>query len=236
MLDLHQRRRQPEVMDQPGLDEQAHASALTALVRINWWSGSAGTLWQPIRTLANSQPGRTLRVLDVATGAGDVPVRLWHRARRAGVDLHLDGCDVSPTALEYARHRAAAAGADVRFFPCDVLRDSLPPDYDVIVSSLFLHHLDEAPAVEVLRRKGQAARRMVLVNDLVRSRSGYVLAYLGTRLLSRSWVAHIDGPRSVEGAFTTDEALSLARQAGLDNATVARRWPMRYLLTWRRPA
>lgn len=235
MPDLRQRRRQPEVMDQPDLDPEAHSSALTALVRINWWSGSAGILWPQIRDLARSNPGRPLRVLDVATGAGDVPVRLWHKARRAGLPLTVAGCDVSPTALAFAGQRAEKAGTDVRFFQLDALRDSVPEEWDVLTSSLFLHHLDEGPAVELLRRMGAAAQRLVLVNDLERTSTGYRLAWLGTRLLSRSWMAHIDGPRSVEGAFTADEALALARQAGLDGATVARRWPCRYLLQWGRP-
>ncbi len=233
MPDLHQRRRQPEVMDQAGLDADAHAAALTALVRINWWSGSAGILWPAIRELAAS--GRPLRVLDVATGAGDVPIRLRHQARRAGLDIHFAGCDVSPTALAYAGLRAERAGADVRFFQLDALHDPLPDDYDVLTSSLFLHHLDEGPAVELLRRMGAAARQLVLVNDLRRSPTGYALAWLGTRLLSRSWVAHIDGPRSVEGAFTIEEAMGLAQQAGLHDATIKRRWPCRFLLSWRRP-
>jgi 2-polyprenyl-3-methyl-5-hydroxy-6-metoxy-1,4-benzoquinol methylase len=234
MPDLTQRRRQPEVMDQADLDPEAHADALGALVRINWWSGSAGILWPAIRELA--APGRTLRVLDVATGAGDVPIRLWHKARRAGVDVQVAGCDVSPTALAYAGQRAERAGTDVRFFQLDALRESLPDDYDVLTSSLFLHHLDEGPAVDLLRRMGTAARRLVLVNDLRRCSTGYALAWLATRVLSRSWVAQIDGPRSVEGAFTTDEAHSLAKQAGLESATVVQRWPCRFLLTWRRPA
>lgn len=234
MPDLRLRRRQPEIMDQPDLDAGAHATALTALTRINWWSGSARILWSPLVEVAGTHASRPLRVLDVATGAGDVPVRLWQKARRAGIPLEIAGCDVSETALTYARRRAEAAGADVTFFALDALRAPLPRDYDVIVSSLFLHHLDEADAVALLRGMGQAARSRVLVNDLVRSPGGYALAYLGTRFLSRSWVAHVDGPRSVEGAFTTDEAMSLARQAGLNEAKVERCWPMRFLLSWRR--
>jgi SAM-dependent methyltransferase len=236
MPNLRQRHRQAEIMDQPGLDVAAHASALTALVRINWWSGSTGILWPSIREVARATPGRALRVLDVASGAGDVPIRLWHAARRNGVRLEIEGCDVSSTACDFARRRAASAGADVRFFPLDILKDTLPTDYDVLTSSLFLHHLDEGEALGVLRGMGQAARLMVLVNDLVRNRAGYWLAWAGTRLLSRSWVAHIDGPRSVEGAFTCTEALTLAEQAGLSGATVERRWPCRFLLTWRRLA
>ena len=104
-----------------------------------------------------------------------------------------------------------------------------------MICSLFLHHLDEAEAVTVLRSMSQGSRRAVLVNDLVRSRSGYLLAVLGTRILSRSPIVHIDGPLSVAGAFTPDEVLQLCEQAGLNGATISRHWPQRFLLTWSRP-
>jgi hypothetical protein len=100
--------------------------------------------------------------------------------------------------------------------------------------SLFLHHLDEPQAVELLRRMSESARHLVLVNDLIRGRLGYALAWLGTRLLTRSRVVHVDGPLSVEGAFTRAEALELAERAGLHGATIVRRWPCRFLLTWQR--
>jgi hypothetical protein len=78
-----------------------------------------------------------------------------------------------------------------------------------------------------------AARRLVLINDLRRSAGGWLLAYVGTRLLSASPVVHTDGPRSVAAAFTPVELRQLAERAGLAGATVVRRWPFRLLLTWR---
>src|SRR4051794_15613738 len=101
-------------MDQPELPAAEHVQALVGLARINWFSGSAGILWPALRTAARGA-GRTLRVLDVATGAGDVPIRLWHKARRAGLEVEFSGCDCSERALEFARHRAAQANAKVRF-------------------------------------------------------------------------------------------------------------------------
>jgi ubiquinone/menaquinone biosynthesis C-methylase UbiE len=115
------RRREPEIIDQPDLEEQRHVQALRGLERINLWSGSAGILWRPIRALARASAGTPLRLLDVATGAGDLPIRLWQRARRAGVPLTVEGCDRSPTALAHARRRAAERGANVRFFECDAV-------------------------------------------------------------------------------------------------------------------
>jgi predicted nicotinamide N-methyase len=232
---LSQRRLQPEVMDQPGLDPRRHRQALRGLGRINFWSGSAGILWRPLAALARAAAPRPLRVLDLATGGGDVPIRLWRKARRAGVPLEVAGCDVSPVAVVYAAEQARARGADVHFFVADALTGELPAGYDVLTCSLFLHHLEEARAVALLRRMADAAGRLVLVNDLVRSRAGLLLARVGTRLLSLSPVVHVDGPRSVEGAFTVGEASALAERAGLHGATVEKCWPCRFLLSWRRP-
>jgi SAM-dependent methyltransferase len=230
---LGRRRLQPELMDQPGLDRSRHFQALRGLERINFWSRSAAILRPPLAELARR--GGPVRVLDVATGAGDVPLRLERWARRAGLPLELAGCDVSPDAVEYAVGRAAEQGACVRFFVHDALAGPLPAGYDVVTCSLFLHHLEEAAAVGLLRRMADAAGKLVLVNDLERSPAGLVLAVVGTRLLSRSDVVHVDGPRSVEGAFTVEEARRLADVAGLTGATVRRRWPFRYLLAWARP-
>ena len=84
LFDLRQRDCQPEVMDQPGLDEQRHEQALRGLARINSWSNSARILWPPIRALARGAGSTPVRVLDIATGAGDLPIRLWHKARARG--------------------------------------------------------------------------------------------------------------------------------------------------------
>src|SRR5204862_4753556 len=114
----------------------------------------------------------------------------------------------------HAQEKARQAVAGIHFFQCDALGDWLPTGYDAVVCSLFLHHLDLERAVLLLRRMSTSAERLVLVHDLERRRFGYVLAWLGTRILSRSRVVHFDGPRSVEGAFTRAEALELAHGAG----------------------
>ena len=91
VLSLLQRDKQPEIMDQPGLAAADHEQALRALSRINWISGVAGSLWSPIRRLAEERRGQPLRVLDVASGGGDVVIRLASRARRAGLPITFTG-------------------------------------------------------------------------------------------------------------------------------------------------
>jgi 2-polyprenyl-3-methyl-5-hydroxy-6-metoxy-1,4-benzoquinol methylase len=225
------RDREPELMDEPGLAPDRHHAALQGLRRINLLSASAGILWPAIRKLANAHIG-PIRLLDVASGGGDVLVGLWRRATRAGIPLECEGVDISETALEHGRELARRAGAAIAFRRLDALAEPLPP-FDVVVSSLFLHHLDQADAVRLLQRMKAAARRLVLVNDLTRSRLGYLAAWCGTRIVTRSRIVHVDGPRSVRAAFTVAEMRRLAEEAGLDGATVAARWPFRCLLEWR---
>lgn len=222
-------------MDQPGLDAARHDRALRGLARINAWSGAARLLWPAISWLSR-ELSRPLRLLDIATGAGDVPLRLWRRAARRGLRLEIEGCDKSATALDHARRRADKAGAPIRFFAHDVCSEPLPGGFDIVSCSLFLHHLDENEATALLRRMKEAAGRLVLVSDLRRSALGWLMAWLGCRLLTRSEVVRYDGPASVRAAFTVAEARDLAWRAGLTGATVGRRWPWRWLLTWDRRA
>jgi 2-polyprenyl-3-methyl-5-hydroxy-6-metoxy-1,4-benzoquinol methylase len=218
-------------MDQPGLEPARHAHALRGLARINLLSRSAAILWPPLAASARAVAPRPLRVLDLATGAGDVPLRLWKRARRAGLSFEIAGCDVSPLAVEHARASAAHSGAPISFFRHDVLADPPPGGYDAVTSSLFLHHLDDERAVPFLRNMARMAP-LVLVNDLLRGWLGMALAYVGTRLLTTSRVVHTDGLRSVAAAFTVAEVRRLAEAAGLHQAAITRHWPCRFRLAW----
>jgi SAM-dependent methyltransferase len=234
-LDISRRELGHELMDEPGLDAREHVAALRALARLNRVSDSAGILWGPIRDLAATPGHGPVRVLDIATGSGDVPVALARRAARAGVAIEIDGCDISERALERARARADGAGLSSRFFRIDALKDELPDGYDVVMSSLFMHHLSEEDVVSLLYKMRCGARRLVLVNDLRRTRAGLALAFAASRLFSRSRVVHVDAVLSAKAAFTIPEFASLAHEAGLDGATISRCIPMRFLMRWSRP-
>jgi hypothetical protein len=233
MGSLRRRHRRPEIMDQPGLSPRRHAAALRGLARLNRF-GSSGVLWPPLADLARRTPGRPLRVLDLATGGGDVPLGLWRRARKEGISLQIEGCDLSPFAVAQATASAARAGAGVRFFVHDAVRGGPLPGYDAAISSTFLHHLNEDDAVALLRLMAETGR-LVLINDLDRNVPNYAMVFLASRLVTTSPVVHVDALLSVEAAFTPAEALVLAERAGLRGAKVGRRFPCRFLLSWERP-
>jgi 2-polyprenyl-3-methyl-5-hydroxy-6-metoxy-1,4-benzoquinol methylase len=225
-------------MDREGLDPHAHHQALDAIARVNLISRTARILWPSIRNLCRERQkkgdSRPVRVLDIATGGGDVPVGLWRLGQRGGLPLEVAGCDFSSLAIEHARQTAARAKADVSFFQRNLLTEPIPTGYDVITCSLFLHHLDDEQAVAVLGKMREAAGSLALVNDLARGNLGWWAAYFGSHILTRSRMVHVDALLSVEGAFTPEEALAVAHKAGWDGATVRRKFPFRFLLAWRR--
>ncbi len=222
-------------MDDPGLDPRAHAAALRGLGRIHWVSRPDAALWPRIAALLDQHRDRPLSLLDVACGGGVVALALARRAARHNRSIEIEGCDKSPRAVEFSTRRAAGMGLAARFFECDVLTQPFPKRYDIVTCSLFLHHLDDDDAIALLGHMAAAATQLVLVDDLVRGRVGYLLAWVGCRLLSRSPVVHFDGVASVAAAYNVCEAATLADRAGLIGAEVTRHWPRRFLMSWSPP-
>ena len=230
---LNNRDRQPEVMDQPGLDPKEHAKALMGLRRINAISRCSAGLFRPIEALAITQPAKPLRVLELACGGGDTAIDLALMAKRKGLALDIHACDLNPEAVAIAQTNAVRRQAALTVFTADAL--AKPTDhnsFDVVYCTLFAHHLDEPDVIRLLEVMALRSRKLVLVDDLIRSRLGFALAWIGTRLLSRSWVVHTDGLLSVRAALQPDEMKSIAMQAGLNDAQIKRSWPERYLLSW----
>ncbi len=230
---LGRRRCEAELMDQPGLDTVAHRDALEGLRRANLLSTSVHHLWNSLEQMARLRSPLPLRVLDVACGGADVAIRLAKLAQRRSVPMIVHGCDISPTALAVAREAARASGVEgMNFYSLDVLSDPLPREYDVIISSLFLHHLSEADAPRILRAMADAARVGICIEDLLRSPIGYALCWVGTRLVSRSQIVREDGIRSVRAAYAKHELEGLLGAARLTGAQIRFHWPERFFLRW----
>ena len=223
---------QAEKMDEPGLDARAHDGALEGLRRINRVSRTVNTLWPLVRRelLHHS---RSICLLDVATGAGDVAVGLASRARRAGLSLEVHGCDISPVAVAHARAHADRAGVRANFFEFDALNGATPRSYDIVTSTLFLHHLEGHAAVQLLRSLASIADQLLLIDDLRRCRMGMLAAQVIPRVLTRSSVVHVDAVLSVRAAFTLLELREMAASAGLQGAQVRPHFPWRQMLVWR---
>jgi ubiquinone/menaquinone biosynthesis C-methylase UbiE len=172
--------------------------------------------------------GARIEVLDVATGAADVPRALIAWARSRGFDLRVTALDISPRALSYARR---AGPRDRLHLVCaDVERACFRDrSFDYVTCALFFHHLTDDQVRRVLQAFDRLARRGIVVNDLVRSPRAYVWTWLFTRPFHP--ILRFDGPLSIRRAFRPDELRALAVNAGLHRLAIRRHFGHRMTLS-----
>lgn len=188
--------------------------ALYFLTKMNRRFGGVSTVLRPLMEWSRRwHPGEPVHILDVGTGAADIPIALVKWARENGHSLRI-------TAVELVPEIAAMAKEAARPYPeiTVLVRDlwNLPKEltFDYVTASLFLHHLPISLRVEALRSLGRRARRGLLISDLHRT----LFSYWGVGASSWIWgdsVVRHDGPLSVRRAFRPAELDELAKAAGL---------------------
>jgi ubiquinone/menaquinone biosynthesis C-methylase UbiE len=200
-----------EIMDDLTRPEHEFQAAYHELKVINEWLGG-------IRAIERFLPqGSNLLMLDVAAGGCDVSDALLERrsCRIIGLDLNLQG-------LRLAQRVVPIAG-DALKLP---FRDAA---FDVVMTSLFFHHLSNDDCVRVLAEMWRVSRGRVLVNDLHRHAVAYYSFRLLATLFSKSPMVQHDGPVSVRRALRPKELLGIAERAGIP-ARVYRSFPYRLVL------
>lgn len=165
---------------------------------------------------------RTLRILDVGCGGGDMLRQVQRWAAGRGVDVTLTGIDLNPYAARAASELAPNA-KNIEWITGDVF--SYPHAVDVILSSLFTHHLEEEEIVRYLSWSEKTAESGWFVNDLYRDAAAYQLfGYLASVMRWHRFVKH-DGPVSFLRSFREDDWYRILDKAGIAGPAVRlRRW------------
>jgi SAM-dependent methyltransferase len=222
----------PPYHDEPELLDSAHRfsrneleATLRDIRRANIFGLGTWVIIHHLSRLVRNLPtSRPLRVLDVATGSGDIPEELCRWARRQGRKIELVLTDISAPILNIARQRIVKAGfADrMSFVVCDATHMPFADgSFDVALCSLTFHHLKPEQARQVLRQMARVARIGFIVNDIYRSRGAWYTARFLTHATFASSLTCHDGPASVLRAYTPVELARLAASAGL-NARIYR--------------
>jgi 2-polyprenyl-3-methyl-5-hydroxy-6-metoxy-1,4-benzoquinol methylase len=233
---LHARSHRHELMDSVALPPEVADRVLRFLELTNRRFGGTSLVLRHLeRWWMLSAPGRAVTVLDVGTGAADIPRRLvrWGGAR---------GTPIRVTAIDMAPDIAAAARARVRDEPdIDVEQATLAEvaasgrRFDYVIGSLFLHHVPAAELHETLRAIDRLAVRGVILGDLARGPAallavGFLSVVAGNRI-----VRH-DAPLSVRRAFTVAELSALAADLDLGYLRARPEGPFRLSLAGEKEA
>jgi len=159
------------------------------------------------------RPNSKLRMVDLATGSGDIPRLALDYARSIQANVAIDALDQNSSTLQIAR-KLSADYPEIQFIEGNILEWQTTQPYDIVLCSLALHHFSSEDAVRLLRRCLQLSRRFVLVSDLRRGYFTTVGVFLLTATIFREPMTRIDGRLSAARAFSSAEFRSLAERAG----------------------
>jgi 2-polyprenyl-3-methyl-5-hydroxy-6-metoxy-1,4-benzoquinol methylase len=212
---------EPELMDRPDVNKAWLREELEILEKINRF-GAHRLMVRYMIHLLGSKKVEELSVLDLATGAADIPRAIVAWARKSGVKIKLNAVDGNEEVLRSAREWSRN-WPEIQLEHYDLLELPYgPKSFDIVVCSLALHHFTTDDAVKVLRRMNEIARVGFALNDLQRNWATIWTSELLARTIMRSPIVRHDGPKSFRAAFTVRELRTMAEHAGMKNFRVKR--------------
>jgi ubiquinone/menaquinone biosynthesis C-methylase UbiE len=201
----------PELMDRPQPVTPELERDLANLRSLNRRFGSHRLVRHFLRRWL--KPGIKARVLDLATGSGDIPRLLVRYARAHNVPVQTDAIDQQSATIEIAR-RLSPGYPEINFQTANLFEWNPREQYEIVFCSLALHHFSDDDAVRVLRKCRELSRGAVLVADLRRARWLSIAVNALTAACYRNKMTRVDAKLSAERAFSFREMRELAIRAG----------------------
>jgi ubiquinone/menaquinone biosynthesis C-methylase UbiE len=203
-----------ELLDGDLADRRSLEGNLRDLRRINRLLGGTRLSRRAIEALLPHDRDR-IEVLDIGTGAADIPEALVGDKRRTFAVTAIDSrTEVIEAALRSRPRLAALPGLTLRVGD----GRSLPfgdASFDVAHGSMLLHHLDVTDARALIAEMARVARRGIVLNDLARGRGHWIAAWVLLHVATTNAFTRHDGPLSVRRAWSLAEATRLVESCGL---------------------
>jgi SAM-dependent methyltransferase len=219
----------PELMDQP-CSYQEFRGCLRDLANVNLFTLAYRPTLHWLDHLITKFPRsqKPLRIVDVGCGFGDMlrKVARWSRTRK--IPVALTGIDINPHSTQAAQE-ASPSEYNIQYFTGDPL-SYREEEIDVVISSLFTHHLDDSEITRFLSWMEERTTRGWFINDLHRHPIPYHAFRIGARIAAWHPFVQHDGPVSILRSFTRSDWESLCKSAGLAIDSVHIDWHMPFRL------
>jgi SAM-dependent methyltransferase len=230
-IDFSRRADLAELMDAP-CDYETFRACLVDLALVNRLTLAARptiAFFERLRRTGAFEAGRPVRVVDVASGYGDMLRFVARWGRRHGIALDLVGVDLNSHAARAAAGATPAADG-IRWITSDVFNYTPEDGIEIVISSLFTHHLSEAEIVRFLAWMERTAALGWLVNDLHRHPLPYHLFRHAARIGRFHRFVQHDGPVSIARAFVREDWQRMIALAGIAPHAARVEWWMPFRL------
>jgi ubiquinone/menaquinone biosynthesis C-methylase UbiE len=204
----------PELMDRPQPVTRELERDLANLRSLNRWFGSHRLVRHFLRRWL--KPNGKTRILDVATGSGDIPRLIVDHAQGENASVQIDAIDQQASTIEIAQGLSVSY-PEIDFYCADLFEWNPPQLYDMVFFSLALHHFSNDDAVRALQKIREFSRGRILVADLRRARWLTCAVNFVTATIYRNAMTKTDARLSAARAFSFAEMRQLAERAGWKN-------------------
>lgn len=221
------RSNEPELMDLPGADPVELNKTLNYIRFVNRVLGGDGLLIHGLNQFIRNQPEKKhWHILDIGCGRGDQLEVLNKWAQRQNAKITLAGLDNNPENIRLARQNAQLS--DVSWYCSDAMSQEFDySQFDLVCCTLFLHHLSDSEAVQLLRVLNKT-KTQVLINDLHRSPLAWILFKCFAYLTNAPSMAKHDGALSVRKGFKKSELERMINKSGFKKLVLKWKWAFRY--------
>nr|WP_166175314.1 methyltransferase domain-containing protein [Altererythrobacter segetis] len=212
-----------ELMDDPALDPGTYSAVLHDLAKVNRTTFA----YRPTLDFLSRAVGsrKTLRLLDVGFGDGDMLRQIARWAGRRGIAAELTGVDLNPRSVAAALE-ATSPGTPIRYLAGDYAALA-GEGFDCVISSLVAHHMSHDQLIAFLRFMDRESARGWFVNDLHRHGFAHASFPLLASLMGWHRIVRLDGTTSIARSYRPAEWPPLLAEAGVEGARVRRRFPFR---------
>jgi SAM-dependent methyltransferase len=222
------RSKEVEIMDGFDLQGPEMKQLLYDLKTVNHFLGGTRVTLQGIEELLRKTSAqRTITILDLGCGDGEMLRKCADYAMRKGYLFQLIGIDGNSHILKEARKRSSEY-QNITFQEFDVFSEVAIPACDIALCTLFLHHFPNHRIVDLLNRLIPQTTLGVVVNDLHRSWWAFSLFRWFAALFLKTETARHDGLVSVARGFKRDELVQFCKQITYHKYSIKWKWAFRY--------
>jgi SAM-dependent methyltransferase len=225
-IDFSHRSELSELMDSDDSDFATFRSCLVDLAKVNELTLAYRPTLQFFDRLAKSgrlPRNRPINVVDVGSGFGDMLRKVDHWAVGHGLQFELTGVDRNPWSAKAAAS-VTETDCPIHFCTTDIFDFRPPTRTDIVISSLFTHHLDDETLIRFVRWMEANAAIGWFINDLHRHPIPYHFFRTVSRALRFHEFVQHDGPISIARAFTRPDWEAIVAAAGVPASEVEIRW------------
>jgi len=216
-----------EIMDDFSIKGILLRDTLDKLANINkWLGGNKVTLNGLKKILKNHPKENTITIIDLGCGDGDMLRRVAIFGKKAGYTFKLIGVDANEDTVKYAT-QLSRNYHEISYLCQDIFSDEFEENnYDLALSTLFLHHFSEDEIVSILNQIQKKTSIGIIINDLHRHPLAYYLFKLLSLVIKNKMVKQ-DGLTSILKGFKKGDLVRISKKLN-GKSYIQWKWAFRY--------